>query len=67
MRKKTYRQLEEQYKKLLGQAFPLLRFKGITWNWDKVYGDNPFQTPKFLRIHRAFISAAKKRKHPFYC
>lgn len=66
MRTKTHRQLEEQYKKLLRRAFPLLRFKGITWNWYQVYEGDPWQNPKFLRINRAFISTAEKRKHPFY-
>ena len=66
MRAKTNRQLEEQYKKLLQRAFPLLRFKGITWNWYEVYNEDPFGNARFLRINRAFISTAEKRHHPFY-
>lgn len=66
MRTKTYAQLDEQYKRLLKRAFPKLRFKGITWNWDKVYEGSPFQNTTFLRINKAFISTAKKRQHPFY-
>jgi hypothetical protein len=66
MRAKTNRQLEEQYKKLLQRAFPLLRFKGITWNWYQVYESDPWQNTRFLLINRAFTSTAEKRHHPFY-
>ena len=66
MRAKTNGQLEQQYKRLLKRAFPRLRFCGVTWNWYEVYDDDPFSNPRFLRINRAFISTAEKRKHPFY-
>lgn len=66
MRAKTLDSLESQYKRLLKRAFPLLRFKGITWNWSKVYDHDPFSDPKFLRIYKAFVSTAEKRNHPFY-
>ena len=66
MRAKTLNSLESQYKRLLKQAFPLLRFKGITWNWHEVYSHDPYTDSKFLRIQRAFISTAEKRNHPFY-
>jgi hypothetical protein len=66
MRAKTLESLESQYKRLLKRAFPLLRFKGITWNWYEVYEHDPHTDPKFLRIQRAFISTAEKRNHPFY-
>lgn len=66
MRPKTHEQLEHQYKRLLQMAFPKLRFSGITWNWYKVYDEDPYQNQTFLRIHSAFISTVKKRQHPFY-
>ena len=66
MRAKTNRELEQQYTRLLRQAFPRLRFDGITWNWYKVYEHDPFTDKKFLRIYKAFISTAEKRQHPFY-
>lgn len=67
MREKTDYELEQQYKRLLQQAFPKLRFYGIRWNWYQVYSEDPFKNKTFQRIQNAFISTAKKRKHPFYC
>ena len=66
MRDKSFQELESQYKRLLQQAFPKLKFRGVTWNWYKVYNEEPSSKPNYLRINRAFISTAKKRKHPFY-
>lgn len=66
MRAKTFENLQAQYKRLLKQAFPKLKFKGITWNWSNVYNHDPYTDPKFLRINNAFSSTAKKRSHPFY-
>lgn len=66
MRTKTHQQLEDQYKRLLQQAFPKLRFRGIVWNWYKVYDEDPFSKPAFLRLYNAFRNTAKKRGHPFY-
>lgn len=63
---KTPEQMELQYKRLLVQAFPKLRFRGLVWNWYKVYKDEPFQNPKFLRIYNAWRSTAEKRQHPFF-
>jgi hypothetical protein len=59
--------LEAQYKRVLKSAFPKLTFKGITWNWGDVYGNEDcFANPVFMRIHTAFKNAAKRRGHPFY-
>ena len=66
MRAKTIRSLEAQYDRLLKQAFPKLKFRGITWNWYEVYNHDPFTDPRFLRINKAFTSTAVKRHHPFY-
>ena len=66
MRAKTLSSLESQYKRLLKQAFPKLKFQGIRWNWQEVYSHDPYTDSKFLRIQRAFISTAEKRNHPFY-
>ena len=66
MKNKTFKELETQYKRVLRLAFPKLRFKGILWNWDKVYDEDPYNNPTFLKIHNAFVSAAKNINHPFY-
>lgn len=66
VRKKTLADLDEQYKRVLRTAFPKLRFRGVRWNWDKVYDGSPYQNPIFVKINDAFISTAKKMGHPFY-
>lgn len=61
MRKKTPQQLDEQYKRVLQLAFPKLRFKGMIWNWYKVYDVEPCHSPVFLRIMNAYNNTCKKR------
>ena len=64
---KTCKELEQQYKRVLKKAFPLLKFKGMIWNWSEVYKDDPYTNSRFLLIQKAFISTAKQIGHPFYC
>ena len=66
MKTKTIPMLEAQYKRVLKLAFPKLTFKGITWNWDKVYNEDPYNNQTFLKIHKAFVNSAKNIHHPFY-
>lgn len=63
---KTHTELEQQYKRVLRKAFPLLKFNNLEWNWYDVYNDNPYENKRFLRIQNAFFNAAVAIGHPFY-
>lgn len=60
---KTNEMIFEQYKKLLKMAFPKLRiYRDNTWNWHKVYNEDPYKNKTFLRIYNAYKSVSEKRK-----
>lgn len=59
---KTQEMIWEQYKRLLKKAFPKLTYRGNTWNWHKVYGEDPYENKTFLRIHNAYKHVSEKNK-----
>lgn len=59
---KTQEMIWEQYKRILLKAFPKLKFhRDNTWNWHKVYGGNPYENKKFLRIYNAYKHVSEKK------
>lgn len=59
---KTQEMIWEQYKRLLKKAFPKLTFRGSTWNWHKVYSEDPCENKTFLHIYNAYKHVSKKNK-----
>ena len=59
---KTQGMIWEQYKRLLRKAFPKLTFRDSTWNWHKVYSEDPCENKTFLRIYNAYKHVSEKNK-----
>jgi len=59
--KKTQEMILEQYKRLLKRAFPrLIFYRDNTWNWYKVYNEDPYTNKTFIKIFNAYKSVSNK-------
>ncbi len=60
-RKKDLDEICFQYKRALKTAFPKIRFKGLLWNWRKVYpNEDAYQNTRFLLIYHAFKNTLRQ-------
>lgn len=60
-RKKDLDEICFQYKRALKTAFPKIRFKGLLWNWSKVYpNEDAYQNTRFLLIYHAFKNTLRQ-------